>query len=127
MTEPIRVLDRRRPPGLSRRAARRSSSARPTSSSSARRTTGGEAVDLAAAASPAIILMDLRMPEMTRDRGDPPDPRGATRRVGVLILTMSEDDDSLFAAMRAGARGYIPKDADARSCSGRSGRRPSAR
>ena len=32
--------------------------------------------------------------------------------MGVLILTMSEDDDSVFAAMRAGARGYIPKDAD---------------
>jgi len=30
----------------------------------------------------------------------------------ILILTMSEDDDSLFAAMRAGARGYLPKDAD---------------
>ena len=30
----------------------------------------------------------------------------------VLILTMSEDDDSLFAAMRAGARGYLPKDSD---------------
>jgi DNA-binding NarL/FixJ family response regulator len=30
----------------------------------------------------------------------------------VLILTMSENDDSLFAAMRAGARGYLPKDAD---------------
>jgi DNA-binding NarL/FixJ family response regulator len=56
--------------------------------------------------------MDLRMPEMTGIE--------ATRKilatdpsVGVLIITMSEDDDSLFAAMRAGARGYIPKDADA--------------
>jgi DNA-binding NarL/FixJ family response regulator len=43
----------------------------------------------------------------------------ATRRIlaeraaaRVLILTMSEDDDSLFAAMRAGARGYLPKDSD---------------
>jgi len=32
--------------------------------------------------------------------------------VGILIVTMSEDDESLFAAMRAGARGYIPKDAE---------------
>jgi DNA-binding NarL/FixJ family response regulator len=74
--------------------------------------TGTEAVALAAERRPAIILMDLRMPEMSGIE--------ATRRivaadpsVGVLVLTMSEDDDSLFAAMRAGARGYIPKDADA--------------
>jgi DNA-binding NarL/FixJ family response regulator len=74
--------------------------------------TGAEAVALAAERRPAIILMDLRMPEMSGIE--------ATRRivaadpsVGVLVLTMSEDDDSLFAAMRAGARGYIPKDADA--------------
>jgi len=74
--------------------------------------TGTEAVSVAAATRPAIVLMDLRMPEMSGIE--------ATRRivqadpgVGVLVLTMSEDDDSLFAAMRAGARGYIPKDADA--------------
>jgi DNA-binding NarL/FixJ family response regulator len=72
---------------------------------------GAEAVSLAASARPAIVLMDLRMPEMSGIE--------ATRRIletdpsiGVLILTMSEDDESLFAAMRAGARGYIPKDAD---------------
>jgi DNA-binding NarL/FixJ family response regulator len=74
--------------------------------------TGVAAVALAAERHPAIVLMDLRMPEMSGIE--------ATRRifeadpsVGVLVLTMSEDDDSLFAAMRAGARGYIPKDADA--------------
>lgn len=74
-------------------------------------TTGVEAVDLAASTNPAIVLMDIRMPEMTGIE--------ATRRilerdpgVGILILTMSEDDESLFAAMRAGARGYLPKDAD---------------
>ena len=74
--------------------------------------TGAAAVALAAERHPAIVLMDLRMPEMSGIE--------ATRRiiaadptVGVLVLTMSEDDDSLFAAMRAGARGYIPKDADA--------------
>lgn len=72
---------------------------------------GADAVVLAASAHPAIVLMDLRMPKMSGIE--------ATRRileadpsVGVLILTMSEDDESLFAAMRAGARGYIPKDAD---------------
>lgn len=74
-------------------------------------TTGAQAVELAALTSPAIVLMDLRMPEMSGI--------DATRRilehdptVGILIITMSEDDESLFAAMRAGARGYIPKDAD---------------
>ena len=74
-------------------------------------TTGVEAVDLAASGRPAVILMDLRMPELSGIE--------ATRRileadptVGILIVTMSEDDESLFAAMRAGARGYIPKDAE---------------
>jgi DNA-binding NarL/FixJ family response regulator len=73
--------------------------------------TGVRAVELAATTNPSIVLMDLRMPEMTGIE--------ATRRileanpaVGILIITMSEDDESLFAAMRAGARGYIPKDAD---------------
>ena len=81
-------------------------------------TTGTQAVDLAATGRPAVILMDLRMPELSGIE--------ATRRileadptVGILIVTMSEDDESLFAAMRAGARGYIPKDAERaeiRSC-----------
>ena len=74
-------------------------------------TTGIEAVDLAASGRPAVVLMDLRMPDLSGIE--------ATRRileadptVGILIVTMSEDDESLFAAMRAGARGYIPKDAE---------------
>ena len=73
---------------------------------------GAAAVTLAAERHPAIVLMDLRMPEMS---GIEATRRivGADPAVGVLVLTMSEDDDSLFAAMRAGARGYIPKDADA--------------
>ena len=74
-------------------------------------TTGTEAVDLAASGRPAVILMDLSMQELSGIE--------ATRRileadpgVRILIVTMSEDDESLFAAMRAGARGYIPKDAE---------------
>jgi DNA-binding NarL/FixJ family response regulator len=73
--------------------------------------TGSDAVDLAKASSPDVILMDIRMPGMSGI--------DATRRIlaaraaaRILILTMSEDDDSLFAAMRAGARGYLPKDSD---------------
>lgn len=75
--------------------------------------TGAEAVQLAASLQPDVILMDINMPD--------PDESGfngveATRRilntsphVGVLMLTMFEDDDSVFAAMRAGARGYLLK------------------
>ncbi len=73
--------------------------------------TGREAVEVVRSTAPDVVLMDLRMPEMsgieaTREiLRDLPDTR-------VLILTMSEDDESLFGAMRAGARGYLPKDAD---------------
>jgi DNA-binding NarL/FixJ family response regulator len=72
---------------------------------------GGEAVSQAAALQPDIILMDIQMPGLNGIE--------ATRRilqdsphVGIVILTMFEDDDSVFAAMRAGARGYLLKDAD---------------
>src|SRR5918998_2819010 len=70
---------------------------------------GDEAVELARKLEPDVILMDIKMPglngiEATREilRANP--------RVGVLMLTMFEDDDSVFAAMRAGARGYLLKD-----------------
>ena len=70
---------------------------------------GDEAVRLSQELEPHIVLMDIKMPglngiEATREilRTNP--------RVGVLMLTMFEDDDSVFAAMRAGARGYLLKD-----------------
>lgn len=73
--------------------------------------TGLEAVELAASLLPDVILMDLRMPEL--------DGIEATRRItraapepSIVVLTMFEDDDSVFAAMRAGARGYLLKGAD---------------
>ena len=73
--------------------------------------TGAQAVELAAATTPDVVVMDLRMPDL--------DGIEATRRllqrdpeVGVLVLTMFEDDDSVFAAMRAGARGYLLKGAE---------------
>ena len=71
-------------------------------------TDGEEAVRLAAELSPDVILMDLNMPNLHGIE--------ATRRIleaspqtAVLMLTMFEDDKSIFAAMRAGAHGYVLK------------------
>ena len=74
-------------------------------------TTGEEAVALAAELQPDVIAMDLQMPgvsgiDATRRILD------ASPRIGVLVVTMFEDDYSVFAAMRAGAKGYVLKDAD---------------
>ncbi len=71
--------------------------------------TGDEAVERARRLEPDVILMDIKMPglngiEATREILQ------AIPRVGVLVLTMFEDDDSVFAAMRAGAKGYLLKD-----------------
>ena len=73
--------------------------------------TGEEAVVRAADLQPDVILMDLQMPEVNGIE--------ATRRilqespsVRILIVTLFEDDDSVFMALRAGARGYVLKDAD---------------
>ena len=73
--------------------------------------TGEEAVTLASSLSPDVIVMDLRMPgingiEATRHIVQ------ANPRIRILVVTLFEDDDSLFAALRAGARGYILKDAN---------------
>lgn len=72
---------------------------------------GEEAVELAVQATPDVVLMDLRMPGL--------DGIECTRRLkrlhsslSVVVLTMFEDDASVFAAMRAGARGYVLKGAD---------------
>ena len=72
---------------------------------------GNEAISKVAELEPDVILMDLKMPgtngiEATRRIHE------ANPRIGVLVLTMFDDDDSVFAAMRAGARGYLLKDAD---------------
>lgn len=72
--------------------------------------TGNEAVSLAAEVQPDVVVMDLQLPDLNGVE--------ATRRivqtsphVGVLVVTMFEDDGSVFAAMRAGARGYLLKGA----------------
>jgi DNA-binding NarL/FixJ family response regulator len=73
--------------------------------------TGREALALVEELSPDVVLMDIMMPDMNGIE--------AARRIfaghhgiQVIMLTMLEDDDSLFAAMCAGARGYILKGAD---------------
>jgi DNA-binding NarL/FixJ family response regulator len=70
---------------------------------------GDEAVELAHKLEPDVILMDIKMPglngiEATREI------QQSSPQIGVLVLTMFEDDDSVFAAMRAGAKGYLLKD-----------------
>jgi DNA-binding NarL/FixJ family response regulator len=69
------------------------------------------AIELVADRRPDMVLMDLRLPGMSGIE--------ATRRILavdgrilVVVVSMLEDDDSIFAAMRAGARGYLLKGAD---------------
>lgn len=73
--------------------------------------TGRELVDVVAATKPDVVITDLHMPDLNG--------AAATRvllerrpDLGVLILTMHDDDESVFEAMRAGARGYLLKGAD---------------
>lgn len=74
-------------------------------------TSGEEAVELAEQLKPNIILMDINLPKLSGIE--------ATKRIvktipdiGILILTMYDDDSSVFSAMRAGARGYLLKEAN---------------
>ena len=73
--------------------------------------TGEEVIAKAAETTPDVILMDIQMPVVNGIE--------ATRQIlsklphiGILMLTMFDDDESVFMAMRAGARGYIVKGAD---------------
>jgi len=73
--------------------------------------TGDQAVVESDSLRPDVVLMDLRMPitngiEATRLIV------AANPGIAILVLTMFDDDDSVFAAMRAGARGYLLKESD---------------
>jgi DNA-binding NarL/FixJ family response regulator len=74
-------------------------------------TSGREAVEHALSLKPDVVLMDLQMPEgsglwaiseLVRKQPE----------VRILVVTLFEDDDSVFTALKAGARGYVLKDAD---------------
>jgi DNA-binding NarL/FixJ family response regulator len=75
--------------------------------------TGREAVNLARAARPDVMLMDIRMPDgdgIDATREIVSDP--ALTAVRVVILTTYETDDHIFAALRAGASGFLTKDVE---------------
>src|SRR5215204_4763517 len=70
---------------------------------------GAEAVELAQALAPDVVLMDVRMPQL--------DGIAASRtiletipNVSVIMLTVSDEEDDLFEAMKAGAAGYLLKE-----------------
>ncbi len=108
--EPIRVLIADDHP-LFRSGMRALLAADPDTKLAGEATTGEEVTALAAELQPDIVLMDLHMPGLSGI--------DATRRVlqtspntRILVVTMFEDDHSVFSAIRAGARGYVLKGAN---------------
>ncbi len=76
-------------------------------------TTGEEAIALAASLAPDVIVMDLQMPAgggIAATRAI----LNASPHIRILVVTLFEDNESVFTALRAGARGYVLKDADER-------------
>jgi DNA-binding NarL/FixJ family response regulator len=110
MSEPIRVLIADDHP-LFRDGLAALLRAGPDTELAGAAATGPEAVSLAVQERPDVVVMDLRMPGLNGIE--------ATRRIvaaspgiAVLVLTMLDDDESVVAALRAGARGYLLKGAD---------------
>ncbi len=107
--EPLRVLIADDHP-LFRKGMRALLTAMPGTEVVGEATTGQEAIELAAELQPDVILMDLQMPgingiEATRQI------LHTSPHIRILVVTLFEDDASIFTALRAGARGYILKDA----------------
>ncbi len=110
MTEPIRVLIADDHP-LFRDGLTALLTDGPDTELAGAAASGTEAVDLARETQPDVVIMDVHMPGLNGIE--------ATRRIvadsphiAVLVLTMFDDDDSIFSALRAGARGYLLKGAD---------------
>jgi two-component system, NarL family, response regulator NreC len=74
-------------------------------------TDGGEAVDIALKLHPHIILMDLSMPPGENGLSATMRLRELAPEIGVLVLTMHDDEEYLFRVLQAGASGYILKSA----------------
>jgi DNA-binding NarL/FixJ family response regulator len=72
--------------------------------------TGAEAVKAAVTLRPDVLVMDIQMPDMNGIEATR-EIRRVAPSVAVLMLTMFDDDESVFAAMRAGALGYVLKGA----------------
>jgi DNA-binding NarL/FixJ family response regulator len=107
---PLRVLIADDHP-LFRKGMRGVLAARPDFEVVGEAATGADAIALAEALQPDVVLMDLQMPggsgvEATREIVH------TSPSIRVLVVTLFENDDSVFAALRAGARGYVLKDAE---------------
>ena len=81
--------------------------------------TGREALEQARALMPDVILMDIKMPDPSADSGQALDGIEATRilcrempHIGIIFVTMSQEDEFVFRGLQAGGRGYILKDSD---------------
>lgn len=72
---------------------------------------GAEAIEGVVETVPDVVLMDVQMPDLNGIEATRSILR-TTPNVGVIVVTMVEADDFIFAAMRAGARGYVLKEAD---------------
>jgi DNA-binding NarL/FixJ family response regulator len=73
---------------------------------------GAKAVELAARLDPDLVLMDVRMPGMSGLAATAL-IHEARPGISIVMLTVSEDEDDLFAAVKAGAQGYLLKNVEA--------------